>query len=86
METKYPECEKMTAIQDKPRVIGDFLEWLEETKEMTICVLIEGENEQGEYYPIYLETEKLLAEFFKIDLDKVEEEKRQILDETRSKS
>jgi hypothetical protein len=82
MKNKYPECEKMVAIKDKSQAIGEFLEWLQNIKEMTICQLIDGEDEM-EYSPTYLNTEKLLAEFFNIDLDKVEEEKRQMLKELR---
>jgi len=79
---KYSECEKMAEVKDKSQVIGEFLEWLQYFKEMTICKLVEGEGEM-EYSPIYLNTEELLAEFFNIDLKKVEKERCQMLAELR---
>ena len=80
MDNKYPECDKMLAVKDKSQVIGEFLEWLQCVKEIELCQLIDGEEEM-EYSPIYFSNEELLAEFFNIDLDKVEKEKLCILDE-----
>ena len=39
-----------------------------------------------ELIPIYINVEKLLAEFFEIDLKKVEEERRKLLNEIREKN
>lgn len=82
--SKYPECDKMTAVKDQSQTIRGFLEWLEYVKEVSLCHLIEGEDEM-EYCPIYVDTERLLAEFFDIDLNKVEKEKRDMLDQLRGK-
>lgn len=80
MSTKkrYPECKKMAAVKNESQAIGSFLDWLE-GEDLFICNL-----EKEEYRPIHTTIEKLLAEYFEIDLDKVEEERRQILDELRS--
>lgn len=40
-------------------------------------------TELSELYPYSYNIQKLLAEFFEIDLNKIEEEKRQMLDEMR---
>jgi len=45
--------------------------------------LVEGEFEWGSYEPVYRGTDginRLLAKFFGIDLDKVENERRALLD------
>lgn len=39
-----------------------------------------------ELMPIHINIEKLLAEFFEIDLDKVEEERKEILEEIKNKN
>ena len=84
MKNKYPECEKMVAVKDKSQAIGEFLDWLKEEKKFAISAFHDGGDYSfGEWRPIRTSTEQLLAEFFNIDLDKVEEEKRQMLKELR---
>jgi hypothetical protein len=124
----YPEHDKLRAIKDKSQAVGEFLEWLRDTKGLTICRRLEAEtngkppyvwkpgvttarrdrkptagrnptgfdkfNGDAEdnpdfrewfegYHPEPTNTEKLLAEFFGIDLKALEEEKRAMLDEIR---
>lgn len=95
-EPSCPECEKMSKVRDKSQSIGEFLEWLnqqgiflaayhEHTKdcyapddydqEEPICEL--GTQRLWE---VRKSIEMLLAEFFKIDLKKVEEEKCAMLE------
>lgn len=75
----YPECEKMAAVQDKSQTIGEFLDWLG-----TKYTLAEyDEYDEDELFPVSINIQKLLAEYFEIDLDKVEEEKNDILNEMR---
>ncbi len=82
--TNYPEHEKMSTIVDKSQAIGDFLEWLNDTKKYRIC---ERQHKGwAEHYPIRESVEHLLAEYFKIDLNKLEQEKREMLEEIRKKS
>lgn len=76
----YPECEKMAAVEDKSQVIGEFLEWAKETQDFHLCIY---SGYGKEYIPIGITVERLLAKFFDIDIDKVEKEKRQILEEIR---
>lgn len=54
---------------------------MEECKESRYCR--RGE-ESVQFWPFRSSTTKLLAEFFKIDLDKIEEEKRAMLDAIRA--
>lgn len=84
MAEKYPECEKMMAVKDKSQVIGEFLEWLQYERSITVELCVRNDI-HDKLFPFNFSTEKLLAEFFNIDLNKVEKEKRQILDELRRK-
>ena len=71
---KYPECEKLRAVSDKSQVVGEFLDWLSCDKGVIL-----GEYKGERLGEFYYNTENLLAEFFKIDLKKIEEERREIL-------
>lgn len=82
MKNQYPECAKMAAVKDKSQVIGEFIEWMRDTQEFEIC--LSHSNYSGKYIPISITIEILLAKFFNIDLKKVENERRQMLDEMRS--
>lgn len=80
--TKTPELDKMLAVQEKSQIIGKFLEWLDTTTEpITLCFY---DPDDDEFYQISQNTEKLLAEFFEIDLNKCEQERQQILADLKS--
>ncbi len=79
MKTKYPEHEKMEAVKDKSKAIGEFLEWLSDTKRLVIC----DSTPFDELYVVNFSDEELLAEFFNIDMNKIEKEKRQMLKQIR---
>ena len=84
------ELEKMRAVKDKSLVLSEFIDFLSESG-YTICKwqdTIRHSDEFGDYtpegyYPRRNSNEQLLADFFEIDLDKVEEEKQAILDNLR---
>lgn len=69
--SKYPEHDKMHAIKDQSQAIGEFLEWCGERR----WQLVDMDTD----FPVRKRTEELLAEFFEIDLKKVEEEKLAML-------
>ena len=75
-EVYYPECTKLHAVRERSQVCGEFITWLRDELNIELC-------EQIDEYPHYRRTlrslESLFAEFFKIDLDKVEQEKRAML-------
>lgn len=101
------ELKKLEGVRDKSQEIGEFLEWLFDTKSCCIGKYLsddEYESEDNIYWvdglygkeqfkrheigkeelmPIHIDIEKLLAEFFEIDLVKVEEERSEILREFR---
>ena len=66
-----PECEKLKAVVSQSQPIGAFLEWLEEIHD----VRLPGGS-----------VNELLAEYFEIDLDKVEVERRALLDFIREEA
>ena len=67
--SKYPECEKLQKVAEKSQVCGDFLNWLSFEGHVEIITR--------------KRTEELLAEYFKINLNKIEKEKQAMLDDIR---
>jgi hypothetical protein len=82
----YPdalECDKLTAVAGDSNLIGQFIDFLVEEKGFAICELRSysyGGRNIEDWAPAKVQPHELLAEFFDIDLDKVEEERRAILD------
>lgn len=74
----YPQLKKLKAVHGQSQAIGEFLEWLG-TKGILLATY-----EQDYLYPIRKNTETLLAEYFKINLKKLEQEKRAILEQVRA--
>lgn len=86
---QYIEHEKMMAVKDKSQAIGDFLEWLKGKVEFATW------EENNEYYedindiievlkPVHRSSEQWLADYFDIDLNKIEQEKQSMLEEIRN--
>lgn len=95
--SEYPEHERLKAISDKSQAIHDFLEWCGERglwlaeryctrwdhPEDPRCE--DGECEMSDkMLPTHQSDHTLLAEFFKIDMDVIEVEKRAMLDALRA--
>jgi sulfite reductase alpha subunit-like flavoprotein len=78
--SKYPEHDKLHEVKDKSQAIGEFLEWLGNEKRGVVC-----QYEDDSDYPVPMPHNilQMLAEYFEIDLDKIEEEKQQMLEEMR---
>lgn len=70
----YPEHEKMAAVKDKSQIIGGFLDWLS-TEGILLCKW----DDNDRLAMVHLSIEEWLAQYFDIDLDKVEEEKKYML-------
>lgn len=80
-DLEYPEHEKLGKINTKSQAIGEFMEWLQTEKGVRLAHY--PETKPDELWPWHVPTEKLLAEFFGIDLKKLEEEKQDMLDKFR---
>jgi hypothetical protein len=78
--TDYPEHEKLSKVRDKSQAIGEFIDWLK-SQGVELSVWIDDEHQ----IPYLASTEKILANYFCIDLDRLEAEKRQMLDEIRER-
>ncbi len=83
----YCQHEKLKKVQDESQSIGDFLSWLNDHKKIVLgSYYRDGDclnTDLEELRPIMKKHETLLAEYFGIDLDKLEEEKRAILKSIR---
>lgn len=79
--TDYPEHERLKKISDISQQVGYFIEWL--NGEFTIA---KWKQRRGVdvLVPAHKTTNEWLADYFDIDLDKIEEEKRQMLAELRT--
>lgn len=77
IEAKMPECGKILTVKEKSQIIGEFIDWLGEEKGIHLCKWVTEHtlDYAGE------RIENLLAEFFGVDLVKVEEERRDMLKE-----
>lgn len=75
----YPEHEKLAKIKEQSQWLGNFIEWLQ-SNGYVICQLDEDENICS---PVRRPIESWLAEYFKISLTKLEDEKQQLLSELR---
>jgi uncharacterized tellurite resistance protein B-like protein len=71
-----PECERISQVAKESFQLSTFIDWLSENG-FTIC---EWSNETQGYERPVISTNALLARYFEIDLNKVEQERRALLD------
>lgn len=77
---EYTEHEKLKKIADKSQTVGEFLEWLQGEKGVTLAEYNRNDN----LYPVRFSIQDLLAEFFEIDQNRLETEKQHMLEELRN--
>lgn len=83
-DEKYPECAKLLAASKESQAQGEFLAWLQEEKAFVLAEWDEEEDiERAGLVPVCARIEDLLAEFHGIDMTKVENERRAMLEEMR---
>ena len=75
----YPEHEKLAKIKDQSQAIGEFLEWLGDKKDIIL-----GQFYYEEFSPAHTSMLTLLAEFFDINQDILEQEKRAMIEDLRN--
>ena len=93
---QYPELQKQHKIIEKAQSCGAFLDSVlsdgrvlcERHTHTDDCWSIDGQYgicgyTDDSYIPVHVNIEKLLAKFFDIDTNKIEQEKEQMLDEMR---
>lgn len=76
----YPEHTKLRAISDQSQACYDFIDWLGSEKGYRLCYV---PQRSGTYEPVQHSMRGLLAEFFEIDVDKIETEKRAMIAQLR---
>ena len=85
---EYPEHEKLTLVKDNSQLLGEFLEWARgNSYEFCGRVVVDRDTpcEKVDYQPNRKSIEAILAEFYEIDLNKLEVEKVQMLEAIRNK-
>lgn len=96
---KYPEHERLRTVREQSQAIGEFIDWLEtegihlawypclnETRGHDHVAHPDECVESMYLYLVHDRPDRLIAKFFDIDLDKIEAEKRAMLDEIRAKT
>ncbi|MCC3292375.1 hypothetical protein [Arthrobacter sp. zg-Y1110] len=78
-QPQYPMSEKLAQAAEESQRIGEFLDWLE-SKGMQIAEFVRYPGySEPRLEPVSRGFEHLLAEYFEIDLNEVDKERRQIL-------
>lgn len=73
------ECERLASVSADSQTIGAFLDWLQNERQppITLCLLRDDGSEY--FWEAGIPINAFLAEYFEIDLDKVERERRGLL-------
>jgi len=71
-------------VREQSQVIGEFLEWLECSKNLVICCSTNYTVDVGGYVPCGKSANDLLYDYFRIDPGEYEAEKQKMLTELRS--
>ena len=75
----YPELEKLRRVSEESRAISGFMEWAEHKGYR----LVRTHEEDGATFEFPVNVEQAMAEYFEIDMAKVEAERRELLDRLR---
>ena len=75
----------MRGTRRSAQVIGEFLEWIQEQEELSLCDKNHDHHyaNAGRWVPTGLTIERLLAKYFDIDMEKIGKEKDEMLAEMR---
>jgi hypothetical protein len=101
VRNKYPELEKVEAMRERSQPAGEFLDWLVNERGIILaqyhkhsdhCYTPDADGDpelhccsEDVLIPCRIGIEKLLSEYFHIDLEKVEQERRQLLEDVRKR-
>lgn len=84
MRRRYPEHEKLLAIQSQSQTIGEFIEWWTNEEGMVPCKNVGTSTGETELMVLHRRISDVLAKYFSIDLQKIEDEKRLMLADLRA--
>lgn len=77
--TDYPECEKLSNAQPTIVEIIDFIDFIRNKEDITLC---EYDISRNKYFMSSKNLLNLLYQYYDIDYDQLEIERRQILNES----
>lgn len=82
-EKEYPQCERWAAAHEKASVIREFLDWMasEAQPPLVVCKAWDSGDYLPELSPNKLDS--LLMQFFKVDANAIDKERRAMLEECR---
>jgi len=80
---EYPEHEKLKAVQAESQAIGEFMDWAMNARTPPILLREAVYDEYDRPLGKLITISDLLAEYFEIDQNKLETEKRKMLEELR---
>ena len=80
---QFPEHEKLTKVSNQSQAIGEFVEWMLNVKGYHIAEYREDEYRETVMWDVGRPITDLLAEFYGIDLEVLEDEKLQMLEQQR---
>lgn len=82
--SKYPEHEKLKKVKDEKNLIGDFLDWLRSDTDRVIAEYVDVGEFEDERLMVKSESiSDILADYYDIDQEKLEQEKQQMLESLR---
>jgi hypothetical protein len=83
IQRKYPEHAKLDKIQKESQVIGEFLEWLGSVGLWISEYKASYRGAEEVLVSTQKSTSQILAQYFNIDQNKIDQEKREMLEECR---
>lgn len=81
MADEYPEHEKLEAVKDMSQAIGEFLDFGLPSMGIHLC---EVDEETDRWFPVHRSIQSILAEYFGTDQNRLDEEKRAMLEAMRA--
>ena len=76
LEPDSPECDKWAACSDGRQTVADFLDFL---SEKGISLAVDSTEHSDAQMPCNRSRSSLIAEFFEIDVNRLEDERRALL-------
>jgi hypothetical protein len=80
---EYPEHEKLAKVKDLSQQLGAFIEWAE-GQGIVFAKWGKDEDDEDQLFPEHRPINQWLADFYDVDLNKIDDEKRQMLEEIRA--
>lgn len=85
MSNQTPECDRLIEVQEDSQKLGEFYEWLQAKFHIVQKTPVSGQG-RIHYLPPVESLEQMLADYFGIDLDEVDRERRAILAEMATRN